>query len=73
MKRRLGYVPRPVPAHPARRQTLEGVATTYGVPLLTLADSLRFNVLTELGAGRDMIGEVRAWLEMASSVRVAEC
>ena len=72
VKRRLGYLPRPVPPHPARTRTLEAIASRYEVPLLTLEGALRFNVLAELGASSAMISEVRGWVEMAASDRALE-
>jgi hypothetical protein len=66
-KRRLHLLPARVPSHPARTRMLEEIASRYEVPLVSLEDAVHVNALTELGASRAMVSEVRAWLEMVAS------
>lgn len=71
LERRLDLLPAPVAPHPARVRMLEEIASRYQVPLVSLEDAVHVNALTELGAGRAVVGEVRAWLEMVASDRAS--
>lgn len=45
-----------------RAAALVGTAEKYGVPLVSIADSVRFGLLQELDVGAPALDEVKAWL-----------
>lgn len=63
-QRRVGYVPRPLPADGWRLAAINEAAGRYGVPALSLREALRLGMLEEFGAGERMRAEVQRWLDM---------
>jgi hypothetical protein len=64
LRRALQYLSSPPPPEPWHAHMLREAAALYGVPLVSLEESLRIGLLEELGLDEPMRGEVRAWVEM---------
>lgn len=70
LQRRLGYVPRPVPADAWRVGAVRAAAGAYGVPILSLRKALDAGLLRELGADERMLRRVRSWLDAVAAGRL---
>ena len=56
----------PVPDQRERLGRLPETARAYGVPLVSIADSMRLGLLQELSVGTPALDEIRAWLKVAA-------
>ncbi len=50
------------PPDPERTIAVQDAANAYGVPLVSIVDSIRLGVLSELGVGQRAVSDLRDWL-----------